>query len=265
MSLFSENIRQARKTRGYTQKDIAEIIQLSNSTYCLYESGEREPSLATVEKLAQTFGVTVDELLGIKRNESNQLLKENSTTYLTKQRFSCDGFFGVEGIYAELFRGYVVPLTILHRQEQELVSELFYELKNYIKNKKLQYHVYAAPFPVVLSEKDAIVVRPDITIIRKGMKFEDHGYYGVPDFIIEIIKPSDKTRDSIEKLKLYADYGVTEYWIIDPERQRIAVYQLKDNNPIPQVYGYHQKVKANLFPGLELCLRDINTIDKDYI
>jgi transcriptional regulator with XRE-family HTH domain len=62
---FNENLRNARMKKGYSQKEVAENIGVAKSTYSLYESGNREPSVQTIKKLADLLSVSADDLLGI--------------------------------------------------------------------------------------------------------------------------------------------------------------------------------------------------------
>lgn len=63
---FNENLKFAREKRGYSQKDMAESIGVAKSTYSLYESGNREPNVQTIKKIADVLNVSADELLGIE-------------------------------------------------------------------------------------------------------------------------------------------------------------------------------------------------------
>lgn len=53
-----------RKNKGLTQTQVADAVELGRQAYAYYEKGERAPSPETLCKLADFFGVTVDELLG---------------------------------------------------------------------------------------------------------------------------------------------------------------------------------------------------------
>ena len=57
-------IRELRKQRHMTMKELGRIIGVAESTISLYETGKREPDLETLTKIADVFGVTTDELLG---------------------------------------------------------------------------------------------------------------------------------------------------------------------------------------------------------
>ena len=64
MSVLGSNIRKLRENRGLTQAQLGEKIGLAESTISLYEAGKREPDNATLARLADFFGVSVDYLLG---------------------------------------------------------------------------------------------------------------------------------------------------------------------------------------------------------
>lgn len=62
--LCGNRLRELRKVKNLTQTQLANAVGLGSQAYAYYEKGEREPSPETLCKLADFFGVTVDELLG---------------------------------------------------------------------------------------------------------------------------------------------------------------------------------------------------------
>lgn len=68
---FNDNLKNARITKGLSQKEVAEAVGVAKSTYSLYESGSREPNVQTIKKLADTLNVSADELLGINEEPHN--------------------------------------------------------------------------------------------------------------------------------------------------------------------------------------------------
>lgn len=61
-----ENLLIARKAKGMTQEEVADLLGVHRTTYNRYEKGLRAPDLETVTKLAELFEVTTDYLLGNK-------------------------------------------------------------------------------------------------------------------------------------------------------------------------------------------------------
>jgi len=68
MSAFSTRLRELRTLKNVTQKQVAESTGLSERGYQNYELGEREPTLANINKLADFFEVSTDYLLGRSDN-----------------------------------------------------------------------------------------------------------------------------------------------------------------------------------------------------
>ncbi len=65
------SLRELRKIKGVTQKDVADTIGVSQVAYSYYELGKREPPFETLTALADYFGVSVDVLLGRSNTEQS--------------------------------------------------------------------------------------------------------------------------------------------------------------------------------------------------
>ncbi len=77
-----------------------------------------------------------------------------------------------------------------------------------------------APLDVSLAEHS--VVQPDVIYVsaeRRGIARET--IEGAPDLLVEVLSPGSVRRDRGEKLGLYAQSGVREYWIVDPGERQI--------------------------------------------
>ncbi|MBE7061986.1 MAG: helix-turn-helix transcriptional regulator [Clostridiales bacterium] len=61
---FQKNLKELRKTYGFTQRQLAQKLGISQPSYIRYEIGTSEPSLETLCKIADVFDVSVDFLLG---------------------------------------------------------------------------------------------------------------------------------------------------------------------------------------------------------
>ena len=100
------------------------------------------------------------------------------------------------------------------------------------------------------------VVEPDISIICDTAKLTEKGCNGAPDWIIEIVSPSNPSHDYITKLSLYHEAGVREYWIVDPKSKYIHVYNMETGNL--DVYSFNDTVKTCIYDDLFI---DFSNID----
>ena len=71
------NIKSLRKENNKTQKDLAELLCIRQNSYQRYETGETEPNITNLIKLADYYNVSIDYLVGRKWN--------NDIGYLTPQ------------------------------------------------------------------------------------------------------------------------------------------------------------------------------------
>lgn len=159
---------------------------------------------------------------------------------------------------AELIDGQFYDMSAPSRKHQEISAELLTAIRQYIKSKGGSCKAYAAPFAVKPFENDATtIVEPDISVICDYDKLTDRGCTGAPDWIIEIISPGNPEHDYIYKLQLYATAGVREYWIVDPQKERIFVYRLEKTEFEVEAYSFHDIVKANIYDDLRIDFSEI--------
>ena len=67
---FAENIKKFRKERKLTQEALAEYLDVSFQTVSKWERGEGYPDITTLPVISTFFGVTLDELFGVNRAET---------------------------------------------------------------------------------------------------------------------------------------------------------------------------------------------------
>ena len=81
-------IKELRKQNNKTQQEIAEFLNMTQVTYGRYELGVHEPTLETLCKLANYYGVTVDYLIGRDANEFAYLSAEEKTLIVNFRKLS---------------------------------------------------------------------------------------------------------------------------------------------------------------------------------
>lgn len=102
-------------------------------------------------------------------------------------------------------------------------------------------------------------MEPDISVICDPKKLTPRGCTGAPDWIIEIVSPSTASHDYIRKLKLYADAGVKEYWIVDPDKKSVYVYHLEEDKFEVTTFTFQDKIKANIYEDLWIAFTELPT------
>lgn len=152
-----------------------------------------------------------------------------------------------EGTRAELIDGQLYYMAPPNRRHQELAGELFGSIREYIRSNNGSCRPYIAPFAVFLNADNRNYVEPDISVICDHNKLTDKGCNGAPDWIIEIVSPGSRRTDYFTKLFKYRTAGVREYWIVDPEKNRILVYNFETEDTLE--YSFSDSVQAGIYPG----------------
>lgn len=152
-----------------------------------------------------------------------------------------------ELIDGELFVRMKTPETI----HQDILMGLSFQVELYIQKKKGKCHVFPAPFGVQIKRDIYNYVEPDITLICDDEKLNRYGCYGAPDFVVEIVSPSNRKMDYVCKLALYKEAGVREYWIVDPKYERVTVYDLAKGTE-PTLHPFSERIRVGVYDDLYL-------------
>ena len=182
-----------------------------------------------------------------------------------------------DGERAELIDGQIYYMTPPTRRHQLIAGNLFTIINTYIKSRGGSCEPYIAPFAVFLNADDKNYVEPDISVICDKSKLTDKGCNGAPDWfirpastfldiqlsnsrapdwIIEIVSSGSRRMDYYTKLFKYRTAGVREYWIVDPDKKRITVYDL-EHGDIDE-YSFSDTINVGIYPDLCIDFNNIN-------
>ena len=109
---------------------------------------------------------------------------------------------------AELIDGQIYFMAPPSRIHQRISWKLHQAIANYIDKNNGKCEVYAAPFAVFLNDDDINYVEPDISVM---------------DYYLKLFK--------------YRTAGVREYWIVDPDKERIFVYRFEQDTVDEYLFG----------------------------
>ena len=161
----------------------------------------------------------------------------------------------------EFINGEIFLLASPGTYHQEISGNLHLILAHYLQDKKCK--VFYAPFDVHFDKKgfkEPDVMQPDllITCDHEHSVNEKGRYMGTPSLVVEILSPSTKSKDMVDKLNSYMLSGVREYWIVDPKAKSIQLYGFMDREiDVFQSFKVPDILKSYYFEGLEVNLAEI--------
>lgn len=141
----------------------------------------------------------------------------------------------------EFSNGYLEVLDMPSITHQLIALALFRLFDRWVEAQALG-KVLLAPIKIQLwpgkyREPDLVLILPH----RLQRRTEQ--YWLGADLVIEVISPGDRQRDTKTKRWEYAQAGIPEYWIVDPESQTITVLTLPQT-AVPPTYHVHGEFGA---------------------
>lgn len=251
-----EEMRAKKKELGYSYEHIADYSGVP---------------LSTVQKVfsGATQSPRYDTLRAIERvllDPTRLVVKEAAVEYgrpIQKRQ----GEYNVSDYYAwpederiELIDGVIYDMSAPYLDHQDIVGEIAFALKSYIRQNKGKCRVYESPVDVQLDCDDKTMVQPDVLVVCQRDRLTKRNIFGAPDMVVEVISKFTRKKDMSLKLHKYSNAGVREYWIVDPKNKMVLVYDLENDMDIT-IYSFQDKVPVKIFNNE--CIVDFSEIE-DY-
>lgn len=128
-----------------------------------------------------------------------------------------------DGNRYEVIDGEVLVTPAPSTGHQHILANLIIALRTYVDREQLG---------VVLPDVDLLFVegqflRPDLLFVPNAARagITSRGVERAPGLVIEILSPSSGAIDRVKKPSRYRDFGVPEYWVVDPDEKVVWVWR----------------------------------------
>lgn len=163
----------------------------------------------------------------------------------------------------ELEDGVLIPMTPASPIHSDIIEFLYDTFKAEVKRLGLDLKVKQGD--VGIRTRLSRSRQPDIAIIqgedwRRLRQFKKSAILEVPALlVVEVVSPGEdnENRDYIKKMTEYAEFGISEYWIIDPLTEQVIVNFLINGSYQNTIFIGQQRVISQLFPDLNLTVEQI--------
>ena len=237
-------MRERKRELGYSYEQIADMSGVP---------------LSTVQKVfsGATQSPRYDTLLAIETVLEDYLttrVSEATTRYGNKAT-KRQGEYTVEDYYnwpederIELIDGVIYDMAAPTYGHQDIMLEIAYTLKKYVKDNNGKCAVQVAPLDVQLDCDNKTMIQPDVMVICNRDVITKKNIFGAPDLVVEVLSKSTRKKDMGIKLAKYINANVREYWIIDIEKERVIVYDIEHDIQI-KIYTFENKVPVGIWNG----------------
>lgn len=233
-----EEMKKKKQEKGYSYAMMSDLSGVPVGTIQKIFSGETtSPRYDTLRALEELF------------TPVSALREADSYEAHTQGSYTVDDYRALpDERRVELIDGYFYDMAAPTFTHQSIGGEIYRQIANFIMDRGGSCRPFIAPVDVQLDCDERTMVQPDVGIICHEERIQHFGVYGAPDFLVEVLSPSTRRKDSIKKLDKYLEAGVREYWILDPDQKRLLVYFF-ESEVYPKIYGLDQQVPINIYDG----------------
>jgi Uma2 family endonuclease len=134
-------------------------------------------------------------------------------------------------------------------EHQDVLAAIMDVIRPHVRARRLG-KVLMAPVDVRPLGKDQ--VQPDLIFIRRERLHLLQGgvFHGAPDLVVEVLSPTTRRFDEGLRLQFYAEAGVPEYWIADPETRTLRVLVLRVGLYEPAEADAAGRLRSSVLPDL---------------
>ena len=192
------------------------------------------------------------------------MVAEPAGVYRSKKQ----GEYTLEDYYAipderrvELIDGEIFDMAAPSVRHQIILGELHLQFRACADAHDGNCRVLLSPCDVQLDNDDKTMVQPDLFVVCRQADLRGRSFPGAPDLTVEILSDSTRSKDMLLKTWKYKNAGVREYWIIDPRRKLVLVYDFSDEDLQPQTYSFTDSIPVLISEGR--CSIDFAKINKE--
>ncbi len=155
-----------------------------------------------------------------------------------------------DGECYEIVQGVLVMSPSPEDIHQDVTGEIYAYLREQIKLKHLG-RVFLSPFDVVLAPQE--VYQPDVVVVLNQHleRVKTQGVMGAPDLVVEVISPSSKLYDRVNKHMAYEQAGIPEYWLVSPYQKTVELFVLEGGKYYSQgIFQGAQTLPSRIVPEM---------------
>ena len=142
MTYFTDKLKELRKEKKLTQKEIAEQIGIKQNSYSDWETGKNEPNLENIVKLSRILDTSTDELLGRQVNFGDKILnKKNKYDLSVLKESDAQKLYDLkmtfafelldESVNTDLLKKILVEKNKLDKDEELILDSILAEAKEF--------------------------------------------------------------------------------------------------------------------------------------
>ena len=263
--MLIDDLKKRKQELGYSNEKVAELSGVPLGTVQkIFGGATKHPRYRTLQAIQAALFRDAPEQNGMEQAYSEpssdfMMVREPQSAYSagskpsygTKQQgeYTLEDYYALpDDVRAELIDGVLYDMATPTFVHQDILRNLVFQLEMCMQAHPCGCRLFFSPMNVQLDCDEHTMLQPDILIFCDDTKMRKRVYFGAPDFVVEILSPSTRKKDVTVKLRKYIGAGVREYWIVDPDTERVFVYLIEEGE-LPFICGYGENVPVGISGG----------------
>lgn len=262
-----EDLKKQRENLGMTYEELARRSGVPIGTVQkIFGGTTKAPRYTTMQKLENVLfpkKETSVSYAASKRYEVDRIREDGSAYQAKKQgEYTLEDYYRIpDERRVELIDGVIYDMASPRMIHQLIAGQIYSQLLACITSHNMDCVPFIAPADVQLDRDNRTMLQPDVFVVCDRSRILETHVYGAPDFTVEILSKSTRSKDMYLKQDKYRNAGVREYWIVDPDKKKVIVY-LFGEEPDVNIYGFTDKIPVSISKGV--CEIDFAKIN-DYV
>ncbi len=243
-----QEMKERKKELGYSNAMVAELSGVPLGTVQkIFSGATASPRYETLRALEAVL--KKKSAYSFSEGDGSRV-EESAAPYLTKKQgeYTLEDYYNLpEDQRFELIDGVIYDMTAPTTIHQSILGRIYAHLLYHIDAKGGQCIPLVSPVDVQLDCDDKTMVEPDVIIVCDSDKIIRRCVYGAPDFVMEVLSKSTKKKDMFIKLNKYLNAGVREYWMVDPDKKTVMIYDFEHDDY--RLASFSEKIPVAVLDG----------------
>ena len=157
----------------------------------------------------------------------------------------------------ELWDGELIEMAPPGEMHNDVIREIVWNAERFVRASKIEKLFIETTF--VIREDPPSSLVPDIAFIHEHRLQPDRDRRRIvrtyPDIAIEVISPTDRIGEVLQKVARYLEAGVTLVWVVDPDSRTVTVH--RQNRDMRVLTVVDTIDGEDVLPGLSIPVSDI--------
>lgn len=162
----------------------------------------------------------------------------------------------------------ITDMSGAYIEHSEIITNFVAIVYSQLKGNICRVYPDNVQYKWMIGDEEKVVI-PDASINCRVHAKKGNSFFDIPRFVMEVLSPSTEKYDRTEKMELYRQQEIDEYWIVDWRKRQVEIYTLDyDSEGNPEYYLFRTVTEENKnelcivhFPHIKITFDELFNID----